>query len=168
MKEILNVLSNAVGSYTGKGINHEGQPFKGTFSLKPILNGIGYQIQFVATGSDGMTYHQEVSTIAPSMTEKLTLWNFNSNSPALLGHELKSITPKTGALASFVFGFNLPTDADSFREEITLDIWQNKEISYTYSWGMPGGEFKERSGVRMTSTLNQPRHECIKHYSEIQ
>lgn len=168
MKEILSQLSSIVGSYSGNGINHEGQQFKGTLTLKPLLGGRGFSIHFTATGQDGTVYHQEESTIAPSMNEKLTLWNFNTNSPALLGHELRGSNPKPESIASLVFGFNKPTDTATFREEIALDIWNNKEISYTYSWGMPGGEFKERSGVRMSSILGQSRHECIKHFSEIQ
>lgn len=57
---------------------------------------------------------------------------------------------KANAKASYVFGFNQPNDTNAFREEVAVDIWSNGEMSYTYSWGMPGGEFKERSGVRMT------------------
>ncbi len=72
------------------------------------------------------------------------------------------------AKRTFTFGFNTPSDRSTFREEITLDLWPNQELSYTYSWGMPGGEFKERSGVRMASILNQSRHECIKNWTEIQ
>lgn len=33
----------------------------------------------------------QVVTIAPSRTEKLTLWNFDSNIPGLVPHELQSI-----------------------------------------------------------------------------
>lgn len=149
MKEILESLKKACGVYLGEGINHEGQPFTGRLSLEPLLAGRGFQIQFSATGKDGKLYHQEASTIAPAMTEKLTLWNFNTNIPGLVPHELRSAIAKPGAANSFVFGFNSPHDDKAFREEVALDVWDSNSISYTYSWGMPGGEFKERSGVRM-------------------
>lgn len=149
MKEILETLKKACGVYLGDGINHEGQAFTGRLSLEPLLAGRGFQIHFSATGKDGMLYHQEVSTIAPALTEKLTLWNFNTNIPGLVPHELRSAIAKSSAVSSLVFGFNSPEDQKAFREEVVLDIWDSNSISYTYSWGMPGGEFRERSGVRM-------------------
>lgn len=151
MNEILASLKKACGIYIGNGINHEGQPFTGRLSLEPILAGRGFQIHFSATGKDGTLYHQEISTIAPAMTEKLILWNFNTNVPGLVPHELRSTVAKSSAVSSLVFGFNTPQDEKTFREEIALDVWDDNSISYTYSWGMPGGEFKERSGVRMIS-----------------
>jgi ketosteroid isomerase-like protein len=150
MKEILESLKAACGVYVGEGINHEGQPFTGRLSLEPLLSGRGFQLQFSATGKDGKLYHQEASTIAPAMNEKLTLWNFNTNIPGLVPHELRSASTKTGAISSLTFGFNSPQDQKAFREEVSLDIWSNTSISYTYSWGLPDGDFKERSGVRMT------------------
>lgn len=152
MKETFEILSKTCGSYVGEGINHEGQAFTGRFLLKPILDGRGFAIEFSATRKDGTVYHKEESRIAPSLGEKLTLWNFNTNTPGLVPHELRSLKPKSESIASFVFGFNQPTDSKSFREEVALDIWNNGEVSYTYSWGLPGGEFKERSGVRMRKT----------------
>jgi len=151
MKDVFETLRKYAGQFEGEGTNHEGQPFTGKFSLQPILNGRGFSIKFSATGKDGTLYHQEESTIAPSMSEKLTLWNFNTNTPGLLAHELRAAPPKSGAEKSFVFGFNQPTETQFFREEVAIDTWSNGNISYTYSWGMPGGEFKERSGVRMSA-----------------
>lgn len=144
MNEILKTLSTVVGYYEGEGINHEGQSFTGRLSLQPILDGRGFTIKFSATGKNGTVYHQEESTIAPSINEKLVLWNLNTNTPGMVAHELRDSQPK-----SLVFGFNQRTDTSKFREEIALDILNDGGVSYTYSWGMPGGEFKERSGVHM-------------------
>lgn len=152
MKDILQSLSKITGTYEGEGINHEGQTFIGAFSLQSVLNGRGFEIHFSATGKDGTVYHEEQSTIAPNIQEKLVLWNLNTNMPGLVAHELRSSNPRNGAQNSYVFGFNQVADTNSFREEVALDIWPNHEISYTYSWGMPGGEFKERSGVRTRRT----------------
>src|SRR6185437_7576325 len=129
----------------GEGINHEGQPFTGRLTLSPLLDGCGFSIEFIATGRDGTVYHQEESMIAPSLDEKLTLWNFNTNMPGLVPHELRTAAIKPGAKLSLIFGFNPSDDAKSFREEVALDVWSDSELSYTYSWGLPGGEFKERS-----------------------
>jgi len=150
MKEVFDTLKKFAGAYEGEGTNHEGQLFNGRFSLQPILNGRGFSIKFSANGKDGTLYHEEESTIAPSMNEKLTLWNFNTNTPGLLAHELRNAPTKSDAVESFVFGFNEPSNTQAFREEVAIDTWSNGDVSYTYSWGMPGGEFKERSGVRMS------------------
>ncbi|MGE3387015.1 MAG: hypothetical protein AB7K41_09835 [Bdellovibrionales bacterium] len=106
LKEILQNLSHLVGTYRGEGINHEGQPFVGSFSLQPLLDGRGFSIAFTATGKDGTVYHKEESTIAPSLNEKLTLWNLNTNMPGLTPHELRSTGVKNGATQSLLFGFN--------------------------------------------------------------
>ena len=90
-------LSKTIGYYQGEGINHEGQPFVGSFSLQPLLDGRGFSIKFTATGKDGTVYHKEESTIALSLNEKLTLWNLNTNMPGLTPHELRSTNVKSGA-----------------------------------------------------------------------
>lgn len=150
MKNVLEALKKATGRYQGEGINHEGQPFTGRLILQPILDGRGFSISFSANGVDGTLYHKEESTIAPAIHETLTLWNFNTNTPGLVAHDLRATQSKSGALHSFVFGFNQPADTQTFREEVAIDLWENGDLSYTYSWGLPGGEFKERSGVRMS------------------
>ena len=152
MKTKLLQLNEMAGTYVGQGTNHKGQPFAGNLELQSILDGRGVKLTFTATGNDGTVFHKEESTIAPSIQEKLTLWNFNTNTPGLVPHELRDYESKQGAASSFVFGFNNPDDKNTFREEVTLDIWDKSSLSYTYSWGLPGGEFKERSGIRMSKT----------------
>jgi ketosteroid isomerase-like protein len=169
MKDILETLSKVIGCYEGEGINHEGQPFIGRLALQPVLDGRGFTIKFSATGKEGTVYHQEESTIAPSINEKLVLWNFNTNTPGMVAHELRDSQAKTGVAKSLVFGFNQPMDTSTFREEIALDILSDSGISYTYSWGLPGGEFQERSGVRMAKIelANSPQALLEKYKVEI-
>jgi len=137
MKTTLSLLKEMTGVYVGKGVNHEGQNFNSQLTLEPIVGDRGFRLSFKAIGLDGRIYHQEESMIAPSFEEKLVLWNFNSNTPGLLPHELRKTDVKPGALASLVFGFNNPSDQASFREDIALDVWDQESLSYTYSWGMP-------------------------------
>jgi ketosteroid isomerase-like protein len=167
MKTTLSQLKEMVGTYVGDGINHEGQPFVGRLQIESLLNGRGLNVKFTATGRDGKLYHKEDSTIAPSIQEKLTLWNFNTNTPGLVPHELRKSDAKAGAQLSLVFGFNLPTDKNTFREEVALDIWDKNSLSYTYSWGLPGGEFQERSGVRMTKQIDSAQDLLEKYKVEI-
>lgn len=156
MKDLFKKLENICGFYEGHGINHEGQPFLGRFALSPVLGGRGFTLRFSAYGKDGTLYHQEESTIAPSISEKLFLWNFNTNTPGLVPHELRSYAVKEGGRCSLVFGYNDSADSNTFREEVVLEVWPEGDISYVYFWGLPGGEFKERSGLRMAKKGGQP------------
>ncbi len=149
MKTMLLQLNNMVGTYTGHGINHEGQPFVGHLELSKILDGKGLSLKFSAIGIDGTLYHNEDSTIAPSLQESLTLWNLNTNSPCLIPHEIRRTKKNAEGWYSLTFGFNNPDDKNTFREEITLELLDSSSLSYSYSWGLPGGDFKERSGAKM-------------------
>ncbi|MBX3033570.1 MAG: VOC family protein [Bdellovibrionaceae bacterium] len=148
MKDIVNALIARKGEYEGQGINHEGQPFTGGLSLMPAVKGSGASIAFTATGADGTVYHHEQSLIALNMADSLCLWNLNTNTPGLVEHGYRREENLDGGL-SYVFGFGEPEVRNSFREEIGIDLWKNGEISYRYSWGMPGGDFQPRSSVRM-------------------
>ena len=46
-----------------------------------------------------------------------------------------------------------PADKNSFRMAVALTRWPDGDISYVYSWGLPGGEFAERPGVRMRKSM---------------
>lgn len=141
-------LQNYLGAYRGDGINHEDQKFISEFSLASILNGKGYRVHFRATGLDGTIYHEEESVIAPSFSGKFHLFNLNTNIPALVEHELRREERMDSSIV-YIFGFNKTDDLKSFREEIKLELISNFEIGYWYSWGLPGGDFKLRSGARM-------------------
>lgn len=150
MTTTLSQLNEMVGIYVGDGINHEGQPFVGRLQIENLLDGRGFHVKFTATGRDGEAYHREESTIAPSSQGVLTLWNFNTNTPGVVPHELGKSDKRSGSQLTLIFGFGQPSDKSTFREEVTLEIWDGNSLSYTYSWGLPGGEFQERSSVRMT------------------
>jgi len=146
-------IQNFLGNFSGHGVNHDNQKFKGEITLESIVGQKGVLLTFVATGEDGTIYHQEKSLISPSMDEKINMWNFNSNVPGLVPHELRSSEP-TDKSVKFVFGFNHPTDSNAFREEITLELHKSGNVGYHYSWGLPQGDFKERSGLEMLPVDN--------------
>lgn len=125
----LGYLQLMVGTYLGESTNHEQQPFVGRLQIENLLDGRGFGIMFTATGKDGKIYHKERSIIAPSIQGKLTLWNLNSNTPGLVPHELRKSEAKAGAQLSLVFGFNQPSDQSTFREEVSLDIWDKNSVS---------------------------------------
>lgn len=147
---IINQLIQLEGDYSGKGENHEGQEFNATFIVKPIVDGAGINIIYTAKDSKNTVLHQENTIIAPNQSQSLSLWTLNSNVPFLYEHtySLDNIEP-SGAVSNYSFRYNDPNDKNKFREEISLIIWSDSEVSYNYSWGMPGEDY----GVRSTAKL---------------
>lgn len=145
----LEFLKNFQGTYQGESVNHEGQPFHGLFQLTPLIHGKGYQIQFTATSLDSQKklFHDEVSILAPGIQGGFSLFNLNSNIPFLCEHRLVS-TDQTAQSTLIKFRFGNIEDKISFREEILLELTADS-ARYEYSWGLPGGDFAPRSGVRM-------------------
>ncbi len=147
----VNEIKKFLGNYTGKGINHEKQEFQGTMVLDAIVGEKGILLSFIAKGEDGTIFHEEKSTVCHSLeSETLTMWNLNSNMPGLVPHKLKEINERDWGL-ELVFGYNDRNDDKSFREEVKMELYSNGDVGYHYSWGMPGGDFAERSGVIMKS-----------------
>lgn len=150
MKSVsLPELIKLQGEYRGTGINHERREFTGFFRLAPIVGGRGLSLEFRATGSDGTVFHDEHSFIGPTFSESPALWVISNNHPAVIQHDLRRVEPLAAGGSTIVFGINDPQDKKTFREEISLDLYSNGDVGYRYFWGMPGGEFAERSGLRM-------------------
>ena len=141
---IIAKLAERVGQYSGGGVNHEGQAFRGELVLSLLLKGAGIHLSFKASGDDGTIFHEETTTIAPDLMGEVGLYNLNTNMPGLTHHRL---IQETGEKAVFAFGDR--TDHNTFREEITLELNADGSVGYKYAWGMPGGEFAERSGAVM-------------------
>lgn len=147
-EHFLNLLSKQ-GIFVGKGRNHENQPFTGTLTLTSILSGRGIQIQFEAKGNDGTVYHSEHSLISFADDEKLHMWNLNSNVPCVLQHKFDRVDKVTEGTA-YIFSYNNKDNLKVFREEIAFEIFDDGQIGYRYSWGMPGQHFAPRSGLKLT------------------
>ncbi|MNT83963.1 hypothetical protein D3C72_2239100 [compost metagenome] len=75
------------------------------------------------------------------------LWVLSSNHPGVFERVLKS-EENTMNGSKYIFGFGNPEDKNSFREEVHIEL-TSETIRYTYFWGLPGGEFAERSGCLM-------------------
>ena len=135
-------------SCVGTGINHERQSFEGSIEINPVANGKGAQVIFRAVGSDGSVFHEETSLLGPGFDGKPCLFVLSNNHPAVTPHSLKHNSISDDS-QSFVFGFGDIANQSTFREEIHLDLFSDGSVSYKYFWGMPGGEFAERSGAKM-------------------
>jgi hypothetical protein len=148
-KDFISQLKTRLGSYKGRGTNHEGQPFTGSLTISKLLGGIGICLSFKAIGDDGTSLHEEVSTIAPDLSGRIGLYNLNTNLPGILHHILCENTATLAGLESAVFRFGERSNVSSFREEITMELLPTGQIGYKYAWGMPGGDFADRSGALM-------------------
>lgn len=146
----IQTLCARAGQYIGKGLNHDSENFIGELFIEPIVEGKGLRLKFKASGDDGLIYHQEETLIAPSEDEGICLWTLNNNIPFIYKHKFREINKVEGAETTLAFFYNNPEDLNLFREQIAIDLWPNGDITYRYSWGIPGGDYKERSGSRMT------------------
>ncbi len=159
-KEVLSKLALRSGTYHGEGVNHENQRFLGTLSLHPKFQDKGLTLDFYAKGVDGMEYHREHSLLGLNPAEKLSLWVMSSNHPGVVEHQLATATTTPGAEQTISFRCGDFSNSNTFREEILIDLWSNGDLSYRYCWGLPGGEFKERSGARMAYLKKTPIKEA--------
>lgn len=149
MKQLLSVLSDLTGSYYGQGVNHENLPFSGTLTFSNSFQDKGFSIDFTARGADGTVYHKEHSVLGLNGQGGVSLWVMSDNHPGVMEHRLNDGGLTVGALHTFSFVAGVLSESNQFRESVTLDIWPDGDISYRYAWGLPGGEFKERSGLRL-------------------
>lgn len=131
------------GQYQGQGVNHDKEDFIGKLKLIPILKGKGIEISYTATGHDGTCYHEENTIISTDFNGNIKMWNLNSNSPGMTELELKTVDK------NMIFKLGDINDRRSFREEIKIEL-EIDSIGYHYSWGLPGGDFSYRSGLKMT------------------
>lgn len=135
------------GRFVSEGVNHEGQPFKASYTAysKPEISGMAFN--FEAIGLDNKTYHAEFSLIGKDVRGQTCLWILSSNHPGVFERALKS-ERRTQQGTEFIFAFGDKNDRSGFREEVLIEL-QPSIIRYVYSWGMPGGDFAERSGCAM-------------------
>ncbi|MEI7682636.1 MAG: hypothetical protein WCK07_24815, partial [Betaproteobacteria bacterium] len=66
--------------------------------------------------------------------------------PFVLPHAQKALIRSEDGGVSVVFASGSREDRGVFREEITIQLKPSGSLVYGHSWGMPGGEFAERSG----------------------
>lgn len=149
----LRALSS--GRYSGEGLNHDNEPFKGLLQLRYLLGEAGVGLTFTATGVGGQVYHEEETFLAPGPEGTLVLSTINSNDPVLRTYALRREGPEGGSQHTYVFGIGDPADKEAFRCEIALDLFESGDLGYRYAWGLPGGEFADRSGVRLRREVHE-------------
>ncbi len=148
----LHALLARIGHYAGHGINHEDEPFHAELHLASLDVQPGVTLHYLAVGIDGTVYHDERTWIALDDTRRLALWSIHTNGDGVRKHVHRHGANVKGALLTLVFGYGNPLDANCYREEIAIDLWPEGELSYRYAWGLPGGDHRPRSSVRLKPT----------------
>jgi len=163
---LLEILLKCAGHYMGLGVNHEKKEFKGDLELIPIVNKKGLLLKYRAVGTKGIEfnkpeslynletilYNEEHTIIAYDNKNRLSLWTLNLNVNTFVKFDLKHYKQVAPKRYLFIFGFGKPEDSTIYREEITIELWENGDISYNYAWGESEGHFVSRSTVRMKKT----------------
>ena len=136
------------GTYTGTGLDHEGQEFHATLRLSAPCERKGVALDFRAVTSDGLVTHEERSLLSRTIRDDIALWVMSTNHPGVVEHQLAA--EETGDECSTLrFSFGAQDDRQAFREIVSLDLWRNGDVGYRYAWAMPGQDMAERSGARM-------------------
>jgi hypothetical protein len=116
-------------------------------------------LRYVATRTDGKHLHAETTLVAWDAMGELCLWPAMEELPHLLVHRLLLRSDTPSGAARFVFASGQRDDRTSFREENVLEIQAGRGIvGYRHSWGLPGGEFDERSWCRFAGRGGQFRN----------
>lgn len=145
----LQLILAAAGKYAGTGVNHAAESFTGNLELRALEGGSAALLRYVATRSDGKHLHAETTLIACDALRELCLWPAMEELPNLLVHRLLSRDDTPAGATRFVFSSGPRDDRTSFREEIGLEIQSGRGlVVYRHSWGLPKGEFDERSWCR--------------------
>jgi hypothetical protein len=148
-KNAWGLLTESVGDYAGRGINHEKQNFNGALNLRFDFENKSLSLVLSATGDKGEVFHAERSWLGFDISGSLVLYVVSNNHPAITPHLFDRLETGTDGEKRIVFRFGDVQDKNTFREEINLNIFSDKSIEHFYSWGLPGGNFEPRSGSRM-------------------
>lgn len=155
MSDLERLLASQ-GPWQGHGIDHHDQPFHGELRLEPLLGGRAVGLRFTATGIDGTLYQDAHGWIAPDAAGRLCLWTLHGGLPGVTAHARRHGAPAADADHTLVFGAGDPADRESYRAEVALDWLPDGTLVFRGAWGLPGGEYRPRSTVRLRPALAEP------------
>lgn len=147
--DLLNALLAGPSRFVGSGRNHEGETFRGVLRVLRLPGDHGVMLEYAATVEGKGLVHSESTLLGRSAQGDLCLWPVMSELPFVLPHAQSSTAIDEAHAVRSVFSSG-PCDAvGEFREEITVAIHHDGKLTYSHAWGMPGGNFAERSSCEM-------------------
>ena len=149
MQSLLSALIARAGEYVGSGVNHKNEPFVGTLRVEPLINDSAALLHYSAVGTDGSPLHSEATLLANSPSG-LCLWPVMQELPVVLPHLATDRSlPLPGGAIGCVFSSGERDRTTEFREELTITLYVDGTLVYAHAWGLPGGDFGERSSCAM-------------------
>jgi hypothetical protein len=154
MSTLLSALVSGAHAYTGRGENHEQEAFSGMFVVQPLVGGAAAMLHFTATREDGTRVHSESTLLARAADGSLCLWPVMDELPVVMPHPLISAARDDAAGDSVhVFASGPRSSTEVFRQEITLRLLPGGRLRYAHAWGLPGGEFGDRSHCELVAAM---------------
>ena len=150
---LLGVLTSGPTAFRGEGMNHENESFIGDLNVQSLEGGRAAQIRYTATLLTGNVVHSESTLLGTGPDGKLCLWPVMSEIPVVLPHAEVMNTTESGKYVLVVFGSGARDDSAIFREEISIQINSDGSLVYSHAWGLPGGNFEDRSSCRMVPSV---------------
>ena len=149
MSTLFDLLSARQGNYRGQGMNHEGESFEGLLQVRSAFAPGALCWDFFARVPGGLIVHGEHTLLAPDETGAPGLWTVSNNRPHVARYAVgELVRQEADHVVAFTDGD--PDDESRFRSRIRLEVLADGGVGYHHAWGLPGGPFAERSGVRMT------------------
>ena len=146
---LLGVLATGPAAFRGNGVNHEKETFVGALTVQPLEGGRAVLLSYSATLETGTVVHSESTLLGTGADGKLCLWPVMSELPIVLPHTEVTAKSEPGKYKMAVFSSGSRSDSASFREEITIQINEDGSLVYSHAWGLPGGNFEDRSFCNM-------------------
>lgn len=139
-----NAFLSLIGTFEGQGVNHENQSFLGSMNVTYRIENVGISFSFKATGENKEVYHEEMAIVGDGPNNSLQLTAISNNTGIILNYVLANSDSHI-----LVFQYGDLENENEFRERRIINVHNKSEISYSFWWGLPSGDFQERSSVRM-------------------
>ena len=149
----LGVLTSGPTAFRGDGINHENESFIGELNVQSLEGGRAALLKYTATLLTGNVVHSESTLLGAGSDGKLCLWPVMSELPVVLPHTEVINRTESGKYDLAVFGSGARDDSAKFREEISIQVNSDGSLVYAHAWGLPGGNFEDRSSCSMVPSV---------------
>jgi hypothetical protein len=137
METIVDRVVAAAGHYEGAGHGAESGAFTASIDIRPVLDGMGAAIDYVATDPAGAVIHREHTMLAFDMwSGEATLY--------VLCAELSGL----GQLVQ-VSGSTFNNGRGAGGLELQIEVALGDGLEYVWSWGAPGEPLTERSRAKL-------------------
>ena len=150
---ILGVLAAGPTAFRGQGVNHEKESFTGELRVQVLEGGLAAMLRYTATLETGKVVHTESTLLGTGPDGKLCLWPVMSELPVVLPHTEVMSKTESANYTLAAFGSGARDDSTKFREEISIQVNSDGSLMYAHAWGLPGGNFEDRSSCSMVPSV---------------